>query len=132
MTNAFVVETGGEELPTFVLGDLALRLIAPYLLIERVQKLLTGGGSGEGGAIVERTTETAEVEHAFRGAVKWHAHPIEQVDDAGRHVAHRFDGWLVGEEVAAVNRVVKVLPGGVALAFEVLGGVDSSLSADRV
>ena len=51
---------------------------------------------------------------------------------AGRHVAHGLHGRLVGEEVAAVDRVVEVLPGGVALALQVLGGVDAALGADRV
>ena len=51
---------------------------------------------------------------------------------AGRHVAHDFDRRLVGEEVAAVHRVVEVLPGGVALALQVLGSVDAALGADRV
>ena len=51
---------------------------------------------------------------------------------AGRGLAHVLDGRLVGEEVAAVDGVVEVLAGGVALALEVLGGVDAALGADRV
>ena len=51
---------------------------------------------------------------------------------AGPCVAHLLDGGLVGEEVAAVDGVVEVRPGGVALALEVLGGVDAALRADGV
>ena len=51
---------------------------------------------------------------------------------AGCHVAHQLHRRLVGEKVAAVDRVVEVLPGGVALALQVLGSVDAALGADRV
>ena len=50
----------------------------------------------------------------------------------GRGLAHGLDWRLIGKEVAAVNRVVKVLPGGIAFAFKVLGGVDAALRANRV
>ena len=51
---------------------------------------------------------------------------------AGPCAHHVFDGGLVGEEVAAVDGVVEVLEGRVALALEVLGGVDAALGADGV
>ena len=50
----------------------------------------------------------------------------------GAHLAHRFNGCLVGQKVAAVHCVVEVLPGGVALALQVLGGVNATLGADGV
>ena len=104
------VEHGGEKLPALVLRDLALGLVAANLLVERVEKLLAGGGSGEGGAVEERAAEAAEVEQAFGRAVEGHAHAVEQVDD-GRARSHIcFDRGLVGEEVAAVDGVVEVLP----------------------
>ena len=106
--------------------------VAADLLVERVEELLAGGCAGEGSAVIERATEAAEVEKAFGGAVEGHAHAIEQVDDGGRGFAHGLDGRLVGEEVAAVDGVVKVLRGGVAFAFEIFGGVDAALGADRV
>ncbi len=81
--DAVGVEDGGEELPALVLGDLALGLVAADLLVERVEELLAGGGAGEGGAVVERAAEAAEVEQAFGGAVEGHAHAVEQVDDGG-------------------------------------------------
>ncbi len=130
--NAVLIHHAGEEFPTLVLGDLALGLVAAHLFIERIKKLLPGGRAGKGGTVVERPAEAAEVEHAFGSAIEGHAHAVEQVDNAGRHVAHDFYGRLVGEEVAAIYRVVEVLPGGVALALEVLGGVDAALGADRV
>ena len=130
--DAFGVEDGGEKLPALVLVDVAVGLVAADLLVERVEKLLAGGGAGKGGAVVERAAEAAEVEQAFGGAIEGHAHAVEQVDDAGRGLAHGFDGSLVGEEVAAIDGVVEVLVGGVAFALEVFGGVDAALRADRV
>ena len=50
----------------------------------------------------------------------------------GRGVAHLLDGRLVRQEVAAVDRVVEVLPGRVALALRVDRAVDAALRADRV
>ena len=112
--------------------DLAVGLVAADLLVERVEQLLAGGGAGEGGAVVERAAEAAEVEQALGGAVEGHAHAVEQVDDGRGGLAHGLDGGLVGEEVAAVDGVVEVLVGGVALALQILCGVDAALGADRV
>ena len=130
--DALGVEDGGEEFPAFVLLDLAFGFVAAHLLVERVEKLLAGGGAGKGGAVVERAAEAAEVEQALGSAIEGHAHAVEQIDDAGRGFAHGLDGRLVGEEVAAVDGVVEVLRGGVAFALQVLGGVDAALRADRV
>ncbi len=113
-----------------ILLDFAFGLVAAHLLIERVEKLLPGGGAGEGGAVVKRPAKAAEIEQAFGRAVERNAHAVEQVDDAGRGVAHGFYGGLVGQEVAAVDRVIEVLPGGVAFALQVLGRVDAALCAD--
>ena len=121
---------GGKKFPSLVFLDLAFGFVAPHLLVERVEKLLAGGGAGEGSAVVQRSAEAAEIEQTFGRAVKWHAHAIEQIDDAGRGLAHRLDRRLVGEKIAAVDGVVKVLPGGIAFALQVLGGVDSALRAD--
>ena len=79
----------------FVLGDLAFGLVAAHLLVERVEKLLAGGGAGKRGAVVERAAEAAEVEQPFGRAVEGNAHAVEQVDDAGRHSHMAFTGgWL--------------------------------------
>ena len=129
---AFGVEHGGEELPAFVFFDFAVGFVAADLLVEGVEQLLAGGGAGEGGAVVERAAEAAEVEQAFGGAIEGHAHAVEQVDDGGGGFAHGFDGGLVGEEVAAVDGVVEVLVGGVAFALEIFCGVDAALGADGV
>src|SRR4029077_5142815 len=39
---------------------------------------------------------------------------------------------LVGKKIAAVDGVVKMLPGGIAFAFQILCSIDAALSADRV
>src|ERR1019366_2457266 len=131
-TDALVVDHRGEELPAFVLGDLAFGLVAAHLLVERIQQLLPGSGTGKSRPVVQRSTKATEIEQTFRRAVEGDAHAVEQVNDARPHLAHRFHRRLVGEEVAAIDRVVEVLPGGVALALEVLGGIDATLGADRV
>jgi hypothetical protein len=105
---------------------------AAYLLVERVQQLLAGGCAGEGGAVEERAAEAAEVQQALRRAVEGHAHAVEQVDDGRPLLTHLLHRRLVCEEVAAVDGVVEVGPGRVALALEVLGGVDAALRAHRV
>ena len=130
--DAVAVEHRGQKFPVLVLLDLAFGFVAPHLLIERVEKLLAGGGAGEGRAVVEGAAEAAEVEQSFRRAVERHAHAVEQVDDARGRFAHGFHGRLVGEEVAAVDGVVEMLPGGVAFALQILGGIDAALRADRV
>jgi hypothetical protein len=99
---------------------------------EGVEKLLAGGGSSESGAVVESATEAAEIEEPFGSAVEGDAHAVEEIDDSGSGFAHGFDGRLIGEEVSAVDRVVEVLIGGIALTLEILGGVDSALGANRM
>src|SRR6266498_3529774 len=126
------VKHGGKKFPRLVLRDFAFGLVPSHLLIERVEKLLTGGGPGESCAVVERAAETAEIKYSLGSAIEGHAHAVEQVNNARRSLAHGLDRRLVAEKVAAVNRVVEVLPGRVAFAFQVLGGIDSALSANRV
>ncbi len=71
--------------------DLAVGLIAANLFVERVEKLLAGGGAGESGAMVERAAEAPEIEQALGGAVEGHAHAVEQVDNGRRRLAHGLD-----------------------------------------
>ena len=68
--------------------------------------------------LIQRPAEAAEIQQSFGRAIERHAHAIEQVDDSRRRVAHLLHRRLVGEKVAAVDRVVKVLPGGIALALQ--------------
>ena len=130
--NLFVVQHGREELPVLVLLYLAFRLIAANLLVECVEKLLSGGRAGKSRAVEQRAAEAAEIQNAFRSAIEGNAHAVEQVDDGRSHLAHGFHGRLVREEVAAVDGVVKVQPGGVAFTLQVLGRVDAALRAHRV
>ena len=130
--DALRVDHGGEKLPALEFADLAFRLIAAHLLIESVEQLLAGCCAGKGGALIECPTETAEIQQTFRRAIEGHAHAVEQVDNRRGGLAHRLHRRLVGQKIAAVNGVVEVLPGGVALALEVFGGVDAALRANRV
>src|SRR6266849_5023448 len=82
--------------------------------MERIKKLLAGGGAGKGGAVVEGASEAAEIQESLWCAIKGNSHAVEQINNAGRRLTHALHGRLVGEEVAAVNSVIKVLPGGVA------------------
>ena len=107
-------------------------LIAADLFVERVEQLLAGGGAGKGGAVIECAAEAPEVEQPLWRAVKRHAHAVKQVDDGWRGLAHGLDRGLVGQEVAAIDGVIEVLVGGVALALQILGRVDAALRAYRV
>src|SRR5439155_19698539 len=91
---------------------------------ERVARMLARGRAGEGRAMEERAPETAEVEEPFRRPAERHAHAVEEEDDPRPGLAHRLHGRLVGEEVAAVDRVIEVPPGRVALPLPVDRGVD--------
>ena len=130
--NLVSVQNGREKFPVLELSDLALGLVAAYLLVEGIEKLLAGRCAGESCAIEEGSAKASEIEQALSRAVERNAHAVEQVDNAGRGVAHPFHGRLVRQEVAAVNGVVEVLPGGIALALQVLCSVDAALRADRV
>ena len=132
MANPLVVDNAGEKLPRLELGDLALRFVAAYLLIERIKQLLAGGGAGKCGAVVERTAKAPEVEQPLGCAVEGDAHAVEQVNDPRGHVAHGLGRRLVGEEVTTIDGVVEMLPGGVAFTLQVLRGIDAALGADGV
>src|ERR1700722_4387802 len=130
--DALSIENGGEKFPVLVLFYFAFGLVAAHLLVERVEKLLAGSGSRKSGAVIERASEAAKIEQAFSRAVEGNTHAVEQVDDAGRSLAHGLHRWLIGQKIATVDRVVEMLPGGIAFAFQVFGGVDSALGADGV
>src|SRR5215472_3986228 len=130
--DAVAVEHGAQELPSFVLRNAAFGFAAADLLIERVEKLLAGGGAGKGRAMVESAAEAAKVEQALRCAIEGNTHAVEQVDDPRRGIAHGLDRRLVGQEVTAVDGVVQVLQRRVALALKVLGGIDAALRTHRV
>ena len=130
--DAGIIDDRGEEGIAFVFFDLALGFVAADLLIESVEKLLAGGGSGEGSAVIERAAKAAIVEKAFGSAIEHDPHAIEEIDDGRGVFTHALDERLIGEEVAAVNGVVKMLPGGVAFPLLVFRGVDATLRADGV
>ncbi len=115
-----------------VLLHFAFGLVAAHLLVQRIQQLLPGGRPGKSGAVVQSSAETAEVKQSFGRAIEGHAHAVKQIDDPRRCLAHVLDRRLIAEEVAAIDRVVKVLPGGIALALEILRRVDAALRADRM
>src|SRR4029077_17929879 len=125
------VEHGRKKFPVLVLLYFAFGLIAADLLVESVEKLLAGGCSGKCGAVIERAAEAAKIEQTFGRAIEWNAHAVEQIDDARSGVAHGLNRRLVGEKVSTVNRVVEMLPSGIAFALQVLGGIDASLRANR-
>ncbi len=131
-TGLVVVEDCAQEFPVLVFLDATFRFVTPDLLIKRIEKLLAGGGAGKSRAMVQRAAEATKIEQAFRRAIEGNAHAVEQVNDGGRSLTHGLHRRLVGQEVTAVNGVVKVLPCGVAFALQVFRGVDTALCADRV
>ncbi len=128
----FPSSTADKKLPVLVLLYFAFGLIPPHLLIERIKQLLPGSRAGKRGAVVQRPAEAAKIEQPFGRAIERHAHAVEQIDDPRRRLAHVFNRRLVAQEVAAINRVVKVLPGRIALALQILRRVDAALRAHRV
>ena len=126
---AITIQNRAQEFPVLELGDLAFRFVAAHLLVQSVEQLLAGSGSGKCGAMVERAAKPAEIEQAFRRAIESYSHPVQQIDNGRCRLTHGFYGRLIGKKVTAVNGVVKMLPGSVAFAFKVLGRVDAALSA---
>jgi len=75
----------------------------------------------------------ALVAEAFGGAIERDAQAIHEVDDARAPIAHFLHGRLMLEKVAAIDRVVEMLPLVVALLTrEVVDAVDPALRADAV
>ncbi len=130
--DAVSVEHGGKKFPVLVLLYLAFGFVAADLFIERIKQLLAGGRAGERSAVVQSPAEAAKIEQSLGSAVERNAHAIEQIDDAGRGLAHVLDRRLVRQKIAAVNRVIEMLPRGIAFALQVLGGVDATLRAYRM
>ena len=128
--DAIRVQDRAQKFPMLIFGYPAFSFIPAYLLVQRVEKLLACRGAGKCGAMVERAAKAAKIEQSFRRPVESDAHAIEQIDDRRRSFAHGFHWRLIGKEVAAIDRVVKVLPRRVAFTFEVLGGVDAALGAN--
>ena len=123
------VEHRGEKFPVLILLHLAFGLISTHLLVERVKQLLACRRASECRAVVQGPAEAAKVEKSLRSAVEGHAHAIEQIDDPRGRITHFLDRRLVSEEVSAVNGVVKMLPGRIALTLQILGRVDAALCA---
>jgi len=127
-----VVARQAEELPRFVLANETLDLVAAHLLVQRIEELLTRRRARERRPVKPGPAEAPKVEQALQGPVEHDAHAVEEVDDSRRRIAHRLDGSLVREEVAAVDRVVEVNLRRVAFPLGVDGAVDPALSADRM
>ena len=130
--NAAVIKNRGQKSPALEFPNFILGLETADLLVERVKQLLAGGCSGKSCAMEKRASEAPEIQQALRRAVEHHAHAIEQIDNRRRRFAHALHQRLIGEEIAAVNRVVKMFPGGIAFALQVFGGVDAALGAHRM
>src|SRR5271157_639967 len=131
-SNTLSIKNGGEKFPMLVLLHLAFGFVAPNLLVECVQELLSGGRSGKRGAVIERASEAAKIKKTFGSAIEGNTHAVEQINEARSSFAHGLDRRLVGKKVSTVDGVVEVLVGGIALALQVFGGVDAPLGADRV
>ncbi len=132
LADAVLVPDDAQELPELILFDLAVHFRPPRLLVQRIQQLLPRRRARIGRPVVLGAAEPPEIQQAFAGAVKHDPHAVQQIDNAGRMVAHMLDRRLVGEKVAAVNRVVQMLIGRIALAFRIDRAVDAALSADRM
>src|SRR5579864_6271097 len=115
-----------------IFGDPAFSFVTADLLIQRVEKLLACCSAGKCGAVEKGAAKAPEIQQTFRRPVESDTHAVQQIDDRRRGFTHGLYGRLVGQEVAAIDCVVKMLPGGVAFALEVLGGIDAALGAYRM
>lgn len=131
-SNVFRIFDEANEIPAFIFFDGAAGFKSSHLLIEGVQKLLSGGGAGVCGSVLERSAESSEREESFGGAVEGDAHSVEEVDDGGGSFGHSHDRGLVVKEVSAGDGVFKVEVGRVAFSAEIDGAVDSALRTDAV
>ena len=100
---------------------------AANLLIQRIQQLLACRRAGKCRTVILRAAETAEIQQALWSTAEHNAHPVHEVDDAWRRIAHRFNRRLVRKKVSAVYRIVKMLPGGVAFTFRINRAVNAAL-----
>ena len=91
-----IVQYEREHLPTLVLCYFAGDFPTTDLFIECVKQLLPGRSSRECSAMMERPAKPAKVHQPFFGPREWHAHPVKQIDDLGRHIGHPFDRGLIG------------------------------------
>src|SRR6266700_4029677 len=82
--------------------------------------------------MVKSATKAPEIKQPFGCSIKGDTHAVQQIDDRWRGLTHGFDRRLIGQEVATVDSVVKVLPRGVAFALHVFSGIDATLSANRM
>ena len=128
---ALFVEDRAQEIPMFILANLAGHFPAANLLVEGVEELLPGRRSGKGRAAIEGAAEAALVAEALGRAVESNAEAIHEVDDPRRPIGHFLHGWLVLQEIAAVDGIFEVLPLIVAeLAGEIVDAVNAALRSN--
>ncbi len=122
------MQRGGE--PLFVDFDAGFE----DLIVQRHEQRLAGDVADEIGARLRCAAECARAELAVGAAIKNHAHVLELDHVARRLLAHHLDRVLIGEVIAAFNRVERVRFPTIRLAD---GGVNTALggtgvTADRV
>src|SRR5699024_7237512 len=105
---AFIINDSTEEFPSFIFVDETANSITSDLLIKGVQKLLACCRTGECRPVVQRSAETPEIKQPFRCPVEHDTHAVEQMYDFRSCFRHCLDRRLVGKEVTAVNRIIKV------------------------
>ena len=114
---------GGE--PLFVNFDARLE----NLVVERYQQRLPGDIADEIGTRQRGAAEGAAAKLTLLVAIKDDAHVLELDDVGGGLAAHHLDGVLIGEIIAAFDRVEGVRFPRVVLGD---GGVDAALRGARV
>ena len=130
--DAVLVLDRTDVFPELILRDLALDLPTTHLLIQCVEELLAGRRASKHGALVLLSAEVAQIQHALSRTRKRNAHAVKHLDQLRCCLNHALNGELVSEEVAAVDRIVKVLVDTVMLALGVHAGVHAALCAERM
>ena len=106
---------------------------ASDLLVQSIEKLLTGGGSSKRSPLVKGPAKASAIDVTFGGSIEGNAQAIHQDDDLRGPVGHLFDRRLVWKEVTAVDRIVEVIPLVVPLLTGlIVDAIDTPLGTDAV
>lgn len=127
---AFFIQNGFQEIPAFVFLNSAFDFPMTNLLIESVQSWPVVAPEKQ----VLLFFWPPKLRRSKRpSAVRVQVTPmIEHFDQFRSQFNHTANGFLVSQEVAAIDGIVKMLVDGVVLTFGVHAGVNAALRTNRM
>ena len=127
-----VIQHGRKKRPALEFFDFTFGFEAAHLLIQRVEQLLPGSRARKGRAVIQGPAKSPEIQQSLRRAIEHHAHAIQQVNNRRRRLAHALHQRLIRQKIAAVDRVVEMLPRGIAFTLQIFRRVNAALRAHRM